>query len=123
VREANSRALIAENELRGTKLEVGETVRGAYLQVQAGEKIIDAAKKLVESTELTATAMQRGFELGAVTSVDVLNAIRDQFGAQRDLQQVRYENIKYQLFLKREAGLLSADDLIEVGLWLEPAAL
>ena len=122
VREANSRALIAENELRGTKLEVGETVRGAYLQVQAGEKIIDAAKKLVESTELTATAMQRGFELGAVTSVDVLNAIRDQFGAQRDLQQVRYENIKYQLFLKREAGLLSADDLIEVGLWLEPAA-
>ena len=121
VREANSQSLIAENELRGVQLEIGETVRSAYLQVQASEKIIGAAQKLVESTELSATAMQRGFELGAVTSVDVLNAIRDQFGAQRDLQQVRYEHIKFLLLLKREAGLLTADDLIEVSTWLEPS--
>lgn len=121
VREANSQSLIAENELRAVQLEIGETVRSAYLQVQASEKIIDAAQKLVESTELSATAMQRGFELGAVTSVDVLNAIRDQFGAQRDLQQVRYEHVKFLLLLKREAGLLTADDLIEVSTWLEPS--
>jgi len=122
VREANSQSLIAENELRGVQLEIGETVRSAYLQVQASEKIIGAAQKLVESTELSATAMQRGFELGAVTSVDVLNAIRDQFGAQRDLQQVRYEHVKFLLLLKREAGLLTADDLIEVSTWLEPSS-
>ncbi len=121
VREANSQSLIAENELRGVQLEIGETVRSAYLQVQASEKIIGAAQKLVESTELSATAMQRGFELGAVTSVDVLNAIRDRFGAQRDLQQVRYEHVKFLLLLKREAGLLTADDLIEVSTWLEPS--
>jgi len=122
VREANSQSLIAENELRGVELEIGETVRSAYLQVQASEKIIAAAQKLVESTELSATAMQRGFELGAVTSVDVLNAIRDQFGAQRDLQQVRYEHVKFLLLLKREAGLLTADDLVEVSTWLEPSS-
>ena len=122
VREANSQSLIAENELRGVELEIGETVRSAYLQVQASEKIIAAAQKLVESTELSATAMQRGFELSAVTSVDVLNAIRDQFGAQRDLQQVRYEHVKFLLLLKREAGLLTADDLIEVSAWLEPSS-
>ena len=122
VREANSQSLIAENELRGVELEIGETVRSAYLQVQASEKIIAAAQKLVESTELSATAMQRGFELGAVTSVDVLNAIRDQFGAQRDLQQVRYEHVKFLLLLKREAGLLTAYDLIEVSAWLEPSS-
>ena len=120
VREANSQSLIAENELRGVQLETGESVRSAYLQVQASEKIISAAEKLVESTQLNATAMQRGFELGAVTSVDVLNAIRDQFAAERDLQQVRYEHVKSLLILKREAGLLSADDLIEVSGWLEP---
>jgi len=120
VREANSQSLIAENELRGVQLQTGESVRSAYLQVQASEKIIAAAEKLVESTQLNATAMQRGFELGAVTSVDVLNAIRDQFAAERDLQQVRYEHVKSLLVLKREAGLLSADDLIEVSGWLEP---
>jgi outer membrane protein len=53
-----------------------------------------------------------------VTSVDVLNALRDQFSAERDLQQTRYEHIKYYLMLKREAGSLSADDLLEVGHWL-----
>ena len=40
VREANSQSLIAENELRGVELEIGETVRSAYLQVQASEKIL-----------------------------------------------------------------------------------
>ena len=63
--------------------------------------------------------MQRGFELGAVTSVDVLNALRDQFRSERDLQQVRYEHVKYILQLKRETGLLTADDMLEVGGWLE----
>jgi hypothetical protein len=29
--------------------------------------------------------------------------------------------VKFQLLLKREAGLLSADDMLEVGSWLEPA--
>ena len=62
--------------------------------------------------------MQRGFELGAVTSVDVLNAVGDRYQAERDLQRARYEHIKYSLFLKREAGVLTADDLINVGAWL-----
>jgi outer membrane protein len=63
--------------------------------------------------------MQRGFSLGTVTSVDVLNAIRDQYRAERDLQRARYEQIKYMLILKREAGTLDAEDIVEVGNWLE----
>jgi outer membrane protein len=62
--------------------------------------------------------MQRGFELGTVTNVDVLNALRDQYQAERELQTARYEHIKYLLQLKREAGVLSADDILEVGGWL-----
>ena len=58
-----------------------------------------------------------------MTSVDVLNALRDQFTAERDLQRTRYEQITYYLFLKRETGVLTAEDMIEVGAWLEPASL
>jgi len=123
VSEAASQHRIAESELRQVQLEASEKVRSAYLQVQSAETLIAAAKKLVESTTLSSTAMQRGFELGAVTSVDVLNALRDQFGSERDLQSTRYNHVKYLLLLKRETGLLSADDMIEVGSWLESPGL
>lgn len=119
VREATSQKRIAESELRQTQLEAGEQVRTAYLQVQAAETFIEAAEKLVESTELSSTAMQRGFELGAVTSVDVLIALRNQYRAERDLQKARYDHVRFLLMLKRETGTLSAEDLLEVGSWLE----
>ena len=121
VREATSQRKIAESELRQVQLQANERVRSAYLQVQSAATMIEAARKLLESTELTSTAMQRGFELGAVTNVDVLNALRDQFRAERDLQRTRYDHVKFLLLLKREAGQLSADDMLEVGGWLEPA--
>jgi outer membrane protein len=119
IREATSQRRIAESELQQTQLDAGEKVRTAYLQARSAETLIEAAEKLVESTTLASTAMQRGFELGTVTSVDVLNAVRDQYSAERDLQETRYNHIKFLLMLKREAGMLTADDMIEVGSWLE----
>jgi len=100
------------------QLDVSTRTRAAYLLVKASEIRTDAARRLVESTTLSAEARQRGFELGTVNSVDVLNALRDRFQAERDLQRTRYEHIKILLDLKREAGLLTADDLVEIGGWL-----
>lgn len=120
VSESFSRRNIAESELRQVTLEANEFVRSAYLQVQSSALRTEAARKLAESTALSATAMQQGFELGTVTSVDVLNALRDQYQAERDLQRTRYEHVIYLLLLKREAGSLTADDLLEVGSWLIP---
>jgi outer membrane protein len=119
VSEARSQRNIAESELRQVQLEASERVRGAYLQAQASSSLVEAAEVLVDSTAVSAEAMQRGFSLGTVTSVDVLNAIRDQYRAERDLQRARYEQIKYMLILKREAGTLDAEDIVEVGNWLE----
>jgi outer membrane protein len=119
VSEAASMQSIAENELRQIKLDVTERVRTAHLQLQNSQLQTQAAQSLVESATLSATAMQRGFELGTVTSVDVLNAIRNQYQAERDLQQTKYNHIRFLLELKREAGVLTAEDLVEVGSWLE----
>lgn len=118
VSEARSQQSIAESELRQVELEASALVRSAYLQVQSSALLTEAAERLVESTRVSAEAMQRGFELGTVTNVDVLNALRDQYQAERELQTARYEHIKYLLQLKREAGVLSADDMLEVGGWL-----
>jgi len=122
VQEARSLRGIAENELRQIELQAGERVRSAYLQVQASQTLTEAAEALVESTAIAAESMQEGYELGTVTSVDVLNALRDQFQAERDLQATRYEHIIYLLLLKQEAGILAPEDMLEVGTWLQPAS-
>jgi outer membrane protein len=112
--EARAQRNIAENELRQTELDANASVRSAFLQQQSSRLLAEAAERLVESTRLSSEAAQQGFELGTVTNVDVLNALRDQFQAERDLQRARYEQINYLLLLKREAGTLNASDLVEV---------
>jgi outer membrane protein len=124
VREARSLHAIAESELDQIKLDTSELVRSAYLQYKASESAIRAAQSLYGSTSKTADAMTKGFALGTVTNVDVLNAIRDQYQAERQLQDARYDGIKFYLILKREAGDLSAKDMVEVSsLFTETAAV
>ncbi len=123
VSEARSQHGIAENELRQIQLEIVERTRTAYLQVKASELRTQAAQRLVDSTSLSYTAKQRGFELGTVNSVDVLNALRDRFSAERDWQKARYDLIRFTLVLKRESGALSAEDLLEIGQWLTSPSL
>jgi len=120
VSEALSQRNIAEYELRAIQLQVRERVRSAHLQVLASQAQTEAAEILVESTALASEAMQQGFALGTVTSVDVLNAVRDQYQAERELQRTRYDHIRYLLLLKRETGILNAEDMLEIGSWLEP---
>ena len=121
-RESEARALknIAEHELRQTELDASANVRSAFLLVQSSALLTEAAERLVQSTRLSSEAAQQGFELGTVTNVDVLNALRDQFNAERDLQRARYEQINYYLLLKREAGTLSSQDLAEISNLMEP---
>lgn len=120
VREAISQQNIARNELRQVHLDVSEQTRFAFLRLQAAERQIRAAEALLESRELSARARRRGFELGTVTTVDVLESVRDQFVAERDLQQIRYDYIRLLLNLQRDAGTLSPDDLIDISSRLQP---
>jgi len=114
VREAQSLRNIADSEYRQLQLDLIEQTRLDYLQVKSGEARIAAGQVLAESTATSYEAMQRGFELGTVTSVDVFNALRDRFQAERDLQRARYDHIRSGLFLRRDAGVLEAADMLNV---------
>lgn len=114
VREAVSMRNIAESELRQIRLDLIEQTRLDYLQVKSGEARIAAGQVLATSTATSFDAMQRGFELGTVTSVEVLNALRDRFASERDLQRARYDHIRAGLFLRRDAGVLEAADILNV---------
>ena len=122
VSEAQSQRSMASNELRQVQLEVADQARMLVLQMQANERLIGAAEQVLESMTVAAESRQRGFDIGNVTSVELLEALRDRFSAERELQALRYDQINFSLRLRQVAGLLEADDLIEVSSWMRPPA-
>jgi len=121
VSEAVSQHNIAQNELRQMQLLVVDRVRLLFLTMQANAQRIAAAETMVESLTLAATSRQRSFELGNITSFELLDALHNQFRAERDLQALRYEHVRLGLMLRQAAGTLSADDMLRVSSWLHPA--
>jgi len=120
VREALAQEHITRYEHQLTLREVLRRTRTAYLNVQSSVRRTEATRKLQASTAKASKAMSKSFEYGTVTIVDVLNALRDEFSAKRELQQARYGHIKALLNLKREAGEVSAEDLVMINQWLLP---
>lgn len=109
-------ALQANEKIRR---EITRDTRNAYHNVVAGVSRVNAFNKAVESAEVAAEATQAGFEVGTRTSVDVLLALRTVYEAQRDYSRSRYDYLLDTLRLKRSAGTLSADDLLQIDNWLE----
>ncbi len=109
-------ALQANEKIRR---ETTRDTRDAYHNVVAGVSRVNAFNKAVESAEVAAEATQAGFEVGTRTSVDVLLALRTVYEAQRDYSRSRYDYLLDTLRLKRSAGTLSADDLVQIDNWLE----
>ena len=93
--------------------------REAFLGVKSGISRVDALAQAVRSASSAKEAIEAGFQVGTRTSVDVLNAERDLFGARRDHAVARYDYILNVLRLKRFAGTLSEEDIATVNAWLE----
>jgi len=120
VKEAFHMAEIAKSEHEMTRRELVKRTRAAYLSAKSSIKRISAAQYAVEAANASAMAMRKGFTLGTVTTVDVLDALQQQFGAQRDLQQAKYAYIQALLNLKKEAGSIDKGDIEEINSWLLP---
>ena len=112
--EAESRYVAAQNNrLLQTRLAQQQS-RTAYLDVVSGISQVKALKQAFESSNIALEATQAGFEVGTRTSVDVLISLRETYRTQRDYAGARYQYVLNKLRLKQAAGILTADDLIEV---------
>ncbi|MGQ0585871.1 MAG: TolC family outer membrane protein [Gammaproteobacteria bacterium] len=101
-------------ELDGRKRETERTTRNAYQGVVAGVSRVKALKQAVVSNTTALEASEVGLEVGARTAVDVLNAQRELFRAQRDYSRSRYDYLLTVLRLKQAAGQLSPKDVNEI---------
>lgn len=104
-----------EQQRRAVELQT----RSAYLGVEASISQVKALEQALVSSKSALKATEAGFEVGTRTIVDVLDAQRDLFSAQRDLDRARYDYVLNGLRLKQAAGSLKEADLQEVNRWLK----
>jgi outer membrane protein len=107
------------DETERVRRAVQRQTRDAFLGVRSGISRVGALAQAVRSNESAVEATEAGFQVGTRTTVDVLNAQRDLFGARRDYAESRYDYIVNILALKQAAGTLDEEDLQLVNSWLE----
>lgn len=104
--------------LEETRRITQRNVRNAYRGVLSGISRVKALKQALVSSESALKAAEAGYEVGTRTTVDVLVARRNQFSAQRDYSQARYNYLLDTLRLQQAAGQLGTDNLKTINDWL-----
>ncbi len=99
-----------EQEIRAAELETRNAYRGVLTDIAQ----VKALGESLESTRIAVEAEQAGFEVGTRTIVDVLNAQREKFLARLNYSRARYLYVVDQLRLKKAAGILDSEDILEV---------
>jgi outer membrane protein len=121
VREAQSNYVAASQDLELTYRNVVRNTRNAYNTVIAAVSAIKALEQSVVSADSALKATEAGFEVGTRTIVDVLDSTRNLYNAKRNLSSTRYNYVQSILSLKRAAGTISEQDLININQGLSAA--
>jgi len=114
IREAQFRYTEAREALEETRRTVARNAADAYRGVQTALERVHALDQALVSTRAALEATEAGFEVGTRTIVDVLNAQRELFDAERDYAQARNAYLVNTLRLRQAAGTLSEADLERV---------
>ncbi|GMQ88314.1 MAG: TolC family outer membrane protein [Gammaproteobacteria bacterium] len=106
---------LLQQEIRAAELETRNAYRGVVTDIAQ----VKALSQSLESTKIAVEAEEAGFEVGTRTIVDVLNAQREKFLAKLNYGRARYLYVVDQLRLKKAAGILDGEDILEVNRALE----
>lgn len=125
VREAAARRAVAESRFEQLRREIEREVRSAWLKAEGGLHRIEATRQSVRAQEAAREAQQRGFELGVVTVVDLLETQQRLYRARGDYARARHEYVRDLATLYRYAGALTEDDMMALSAYFsgEPRRL
>ena len=111
VREAVANKEKATDDLEQARRQADLDARQAYLNLVSSVSQIKAYEQALTSSQSQLDSTVLGYEVGVRTSVDVLNAQQQFFGAKRDLLQARYTYLMNIIALKAATGLLAEVDV------------
>ena len=118
VREAEGRRGLSAAKLEQKLRELEQQTRAAYLDMVTAPARNSATDKQLQASEKSRDAMQKGYELGVVTIIDLLDAEQKLSEARKLQRQARYRYLKARSALYRQSGRLLADELVQLNGWL-----
>lgn len=104
----------ASEALEATYRSILKDVRAFYNNINANIGALKAYEQTVISQRSALKATEAGFEVGTRTIVDVLEATRKLYDANRNLSDARYNYILGTLQLRQATGTLSEQDLVDI---------
>ena len=119
-REAAYNYEASRQSLENQQRETIRIVRNAYRGQETAISQIKALDQTRVSTRSALEANQAGYEVGTRTIVDVLDAERNVYLAERNFAAARYSYVTNYLTLRQAAGQLSEADIAELNRWLGP---
>lgn len=122
VREAGYRIEAAQETSEQVRQRVAEDIRVLHRLVTLDVYNIRALKQAIASARSALKATEVGYEVGTRNSVEVLQARRAVFAAERDHAAARYQYVINTFRLKEVAGTLSPQDVQEISVWLRGAS-
>ena len=121
VRESGYRFEESQMQADQTLRTVVASTRNYYNSINADVERVEARCQGIVSANSALKATESGYEVGTRNIVDVLNAQRSLYSAQRDYLNARYDFIINTLKLKQTAGTLSPQDLKDLNVWMKKA--
>ena len=114
IAQARFNFVAASEDLELTHRSTVRSVRSSYNDVVAAISEIRALQQSVVSAESALKATEAGFDVGTRTIVDVLDSTRNLYSAKRNLANARYNFITAVVALKRSAGSLKEQDIVDI---------
>jgi len=108
----------AKETLRTRRLLTQQNVNNYYATVATRARAIQLGKSALLSTEQAYESTRQGYSAGGRQVTDVLSAQNNLHKARKAYAEARYDYIIDVLKLKREAGVLTANDLKALNTWL-----
>ena len=104
---------------QATIRQVTQNTRALHVSVRRNVARTQARAQAIVSSRSALEAAETGYEVGTRNIVDVLDAQRTLFSAIRDQSNSTIDFVLDVIDLKRQAGLLTPADLLELNRWLE----
>jgi outer membrane protein len=115
---AQAQLSIAEQQLEASRRSVERDMRMTYASATANRARIDSTDNQVLAMEQSVAAQERGYELGVITVISVLDTRRRLLRARVDQAKARYDFLRDLIILRMRAGKLQRADVEEFNQWL-----
>jgi outer membrane protein len=114
VRQAVLNKQKAQDDVEIARRQMEQDTQRAYLNLSTSIAQVKAYEQALHSSQSQLDSTRVGYDVGVRTSVDVLNAQQQFFGAQRDLLQARYNYLVNIIRLKAASGVIAETDLADI---------